>query len=131
MHVINWLTNIFRRTEIPHRAEVERIAADVLASGYGFPCARVSARIVRHYLANGMDAAVETGLLPANDRRVKPGKNRMHAVVVVALGKTLWQLDATTTPMRWTRKQPVWQASTQEIVPRNEIADAKPGSIWW
>jgi hypothetical protein len=129
--VFNWLRKLFRRTEIPHRAEVERIAAEVLASGYGFPCARIAARVTRLYLSKGLDAAVETGLLPANDRRVKRGQNRMHAVVVVALGKTLWQLDATTTPMRWTRMAPVWQASTQEIVPRNEIADAKPGSIWW
>jgi hypothetical protein len=125
--VFSW----FKRTEIPHRAEVERIAAEVLASGYGFPCARISARIVRLYLANGLDAAVETGLLPTNDPRVKRGQNRMHAVVVVAVAGKRWLLDATTTPMRWTMKPPVWQAGSVEIVPRNEITAAEPGNIWW
>ena len=129
--MFNWLANIFRRTEIPHRAEVERIAAEVLASKWPNPCARIAGRIVRLYLAHGIDATIYTGDLLANDPRIRAGKPVRHAVVVLAIGKSLWQLDATRNPIMFTKKRPVWQPNTEEVIPRNEIVNAVKDNIWW
>ena len=129
--MFNWFTKLFKTTPIPMEEEVRKIVKDVLKSNYPNPCARISARVARLYINNKLDATVYSGVLLRSDPRVRQRMNRHHAVVVVSIGKELWQLDATTTPMRWSRKKPVFEPNTTYVCSRNELMNATEGSIWF
>lgn len=129
--MFEFLKKLFKRTEIPYQLEVEKIVKDVKDSGYKYPCSRISARIARMYIAKGLDATVYSGVLRPDDRRVKSGYNRQHAIVVVAIDGKRWVLDATTIPMTWSDSRPSWVSGTEYVCSRYELLSAKPGNIWY
>jgi hypothetical protein len=131
--VFSWLANLFRRTDIPHRAAVVAIVETVKGEGLENPCAHIAGRIVRYWRKQGLlSARVCAGTLLPNDRRIRAGlvANRQHAVAIVALDGVMWQLDTAWTPMRWTKSRPVWQVNTEQILDADYIDNPPPGSIF-
>ena len=52
--LMGWFANLFRRTDIPHRAAVISIVETVKAQGLDNPCAHIAGRIVRYWRKRGL-----------------------------------------------------------------------------